>query len=174
MVLSNATIFDNLNDKQKEICISSDNYVLTACPGSGKTRTIVHRLAFLNEKYSESRKLNIAITFTNRAADEMENRLNDMGIESDSIWTGTIHQFCMQYIIRPYAMYSSRLKCGYHIIDEYKKDRYGKQIASDLQINVKQYENPFENKNIRDEYEQIKREKKKSILMIYFQSLINS
>ena len=133
---SKANILEGLNEKQKEICLSTDNYVLTACPGSGKTRTLVHRLAFLNEKYLESRKLNIAITFTNKAADEMENRLSDMGIESDSIWTGTIHQFCMQYIIRPYAMYSSRLKFGYHIIDEYKKNEYGKRIADELQIKI--------------------------------------
>lgn len=159
MDLSNATILEGLNDKQKEICLSTDNYVLTACPGSGKTRTLVHRLAFLHEKYPESRKLNIAITFTNRAADEMENRLNDMGIESDSIWTGTIHQFCMQYIIRPYAMYSARLKCGYHIIDEYKKNEYGKQIAEELHIKI-QYQKYYDNTQILRKYEQIKRENK--------------
>lgn len=159
MDLSNATALEGLNDKQKEICLSTDNYVLTACPGSGKTRTLVHRLAFLHEKYPESRKLNIAITFTNRAADEMENRLNDMGIESDSIWTGTIHQFCMQYIIRPYAMYSARLKCGYHIIDEYKKNEYGKQIAEALHIKI-QYQKYYDNTQILRKYEQIKRENK--------------
>ena len=159
MDLSNTSVLEGLNEKQKEICLSTDNYVLTACPGSGKTRTLVHRLAFLHEKYPESRKLNIAITFTNRAADEMENRLNDMGIESDSIWTGTIHQFCMQYIIRPYAMYSSRLKCGYHIIDEYKKNEYGKQIAEELHIKI-QYQKYFENAQILRKYEQIKRDNK--------------
>lgn len=159
MDLSNASVLEGLNDKQKEICLSTDNYILTACPGSGKTRTIVHRLAFLHGKYPESRKLNIAITFTNRAADEMENRLNDMGIESDSIWTGTIHQFCMQYIIRPYAMYSARLKCGYHIIDEYKKNEYGKEIAERLHIKI-QYSKYYENAQIIREYEQIKRENK--------------
>ena len=159
MDLSERRVLEGLNDKQKEICLSTANYVLTACPGSGKTRTIVHRLAYLHEKYPESRKLNIAITFTNRAADEMENRLNDMGIESDSIWTGTIHQFCMKYIIRPYAMYSSRLKRGYHIIDEYRKNEYGKQIAKELHIQI-QYQKYFDNIHILRKYEQIKRENK--------------
>lgn len=159
MNLFNANVLDGLNDKQKEICLSTDNYVLTACPGSGKTRTLVHRLAFLHEKYPGSRKLNIAITFTNRAADEMENRLNNMGIESDSIWTGTIHQFCLQYIIRPYAMYCTRLKCGYYIIDEYKKNEYGKQIADELHIKI-QYQKYFDNAQILRKYEQIKRENK--------------
>ena len=159
MDLSNSIFLEGLNEKQKEICLSTDNYVLTACPGSGKTRTLVHRLAFLHEKYPKSRKLNVAITFTNRAADEIENRLNEMGIESDSIWTGTIHQFCMQYIIRPYAMYSSRLKCGYHIIDEYKKNEYGKQIAGELHIQILN-QKYFENVRIVREYEQLKRENK--------------
>lgn len=159
MDLSDSTVLEGLNDKQKEICLSTDNIVLTACPGSGKTRTLVHRLAFLHEKYPGSRKLNIAITFTNKAADEMENRLNAMGIESASIWTGTIHQFCMQYIIRPYAMYSARLKCGYHIIDEFKKNDYGKQIAEELSIPIKN-QRYFDNGIILGQYEEIKRENK--------------
>ncbi len=157
MNLSKITALEGLNEKQKEICLSTDNYVLTACPGSGKTRTIVHRLAFLFEKYPESKKLNIAITYTNKAAEEMENRLDKMGIESDSIWIGTIHRFCMQYIIRPYAMYSLRLKYGYHVIDEYKKNEYGKQIAEKLHIQI-QYQRYYENTRILSEYEQIKRE----------------
>ena len=50
---------ENLNTKQREICISPKNYVLTACPGSGKTRLITYRLAYLQWKYSDSRKYNI-------------------------------------------------------------------------------------------------------------------
>lgn len=49
----------DLNDKQRSICTSADNFILTACPGSGKTRTITYRLAYLAEKYKESKKINI-------------------------------------------------------------------------------------------------------------------
>lgn len=62
-------------------------------------------------------------------AEEIINRLEDMNIDLSSIWAGTIHQFCMRYIIRPYAMYSKRLCKGYQIIDDYCKKKYGHEIA---------------------------------------------
>ena len=123
-----------LNDKQKEICLSDDNFILTACPGSGKTRTITYRIAYLAQKYITSNLLNIAITYTNRAADEIEARLLDLGIDTSNIWTGTIHSFCLQFIIRPYANYHASLSKGYRIIDEYIRDEYIKNIAKDLKI----------------------------------------
>ena len=112
----NPVFLDELNNKQREVCTSTKNYVLTACPGSGKTRLITYRLAYLQGKYNDSRKYNIAITYTNRAADEIDRRLDDMGIDMSNIWCGTIHQFCMHFIIRPYAMYSDYLRYGYKIL----------------------------------------------------------
>lgn len=140
-----------LSEQQKAVCLYDDNILLTACPGSGKTRTIVHRLAYYSLKYSTSRKLNIAITYTNRASDEMEKRLADMGIDANNVWTGTIHQFCMKYIIRPYSMYSDRLRFGYRVIDEYEQKEYGRQIAEELNIEVK-YDKYFENNQIVQAY----------------------
>lgn len=125
---------NDLNEKQKYVCVSEDNFILTACPGSGKTRTLTYRLAFLCKKFAGSRLLNIAITYTNRAAEEIEERLTGLNIETSSIWTGTIHSFCLNYIIRPYAMYHPRLKYGYRIIDEYIRDEYIKSIAKELGI----------------------------------------
>lgn len=125
---------EKLNDTQKEICLSNDNFILTACPGSGKTRTITYRLAYLAQKYEASNLLNIAITYTNRAADEIETRLLDLGIDTSNIWTGTIHSFCLQFIIRPYANYHPNLRKGYRIIDEYIRDEYIKHIAEELEI----------------------------------------
>lgn len=132
----------NLSEKQREICISEANYVLTACPGSGKTRLITYRLAYLQWKYPHSRKYNIAITYTNRAAEEIDNRLDDLGIDLSSVWCGTIHQFCMHFIIRPYSMYSEYLNKGYKIIDEYVSRSYCKEIAQELGINYG-YDDPM-------------------------------
>lgn len=143
---------EDLNETQKEVCINSYNYILTACPGSGKTRTITYRLAYLAKKYSNSKKLNIAITYTNRAADEIEDRLSCMGIDKKNVWTGTIHQFCMKYIIRPYAMYHEKLKKGYQIIDEFVKADYIKQIATDKGIEYKYVKDLYSNEEILDEY----------------------
>ncbi len=123
-----------LNDNQKGVCLSEDNFILTACPGSGKTRTITYRLAYLSQKYKASNLLNIAITYTNQAAEEIETRLLDLGIDTFNIWTGTIHSFCLQFIIRPYANYHLNLCKGYQIIDEYIRDEYINSIAAELNI----------------------------------------
>lgn len=152
-------ILQNLNIEQQMAVKEEKNAVLIACPGSGKTRTIVHRLAYLSLKYPTSRKLNIAITYTNRASDEMERRLDDLDIEHNNIWTGTIHQFCMEFIIRPYSMYSERLHLGYRIIDEYKKLEYGKKVADELAISIK-FNKYFENPDIVKRYKEIIRENK--------------
>lgn len=145
---------NDLNTKQKEVCQSPSNFILTACPGSGKTRTITYRLAYLQQKYPSSRKYNIAITYTNRAAEEIESRLDSLGIDTSSIWTGTIHQFCMHFIIRPYAMYSDRLSKGYRIIDEYISLEYGKSIAKQLGITCG-YDHPLSFPEIREKYDQL-------------------
>lgn len=142
----------DLNDKQRSICKSNDNFILTACPGSGKTRTITYRLAYLAEKYKESKKINIAITYTNRAANEIENRLIDMDIDMCNIWTGTIHQFCMEYIIRPYSMYHEQLTKGYRIIDEYVKDEYLKAIADELGMKKYYVKDLYKNQSVMKLY----------------------
>ena len=79
----------------------------------------------------------IAITYTNRAADEMLERLTDMGVDSENIWIGTIHAFCIEYILRPYSMYNKRLRKGYRIIDDYKKRTYIEEIADELDIELR-------------------------------------
>ena len=151
----NNSILEGLNKQQKAVCRSDNNIILTACPGSGKTRTITHRLAYIQEKYSPSRKLNIAITYTNRAADEISSRIEKMGVSCDTVWTGTIHQFCMHFIIRPYAMYSDRLSKGYHIIDEYISDKYLAEITNDMHITLDRNEKPRDNPLIDDEYQKL-------------------
>ena len=103
---------------------------------------------------------NIAITYTNRAAEEIMNRLTDMDVDLANIWTGTIHQFCMRFIIRPYAMYSNRLSKGYTIIDEFVKSEYGKRFAKELGINLNYYDNPFQYSDVVNKYEQTLTEKK--------------
>ena len=153
-------ILKELSPEQQAACTAPNNVLLTACPGSGKTRTLTHRLAYQVLQKSDSRKINIAITYTNRAAEEIINRLEDMNIDLSSIWAGTIHQFCMRYIIRPYAMYSKRLCKGYQIIDDYCKKKYGHETAERLGIRLRNFDDPFQYENIRTEYERLLKEKK--------------
>ena len=97
---------------------------------------MTYKLAYLLEKYSLSRKINIAITYTHRAAEEIKDRLEELDINYDNVWVGTIHQFCLEFIIRPYTMYHDRLKKGYHIIDDYVKEKYIREIADELGIDI--------------------------------------
>ena len=146
-------ILKGLSIEQKTACTTIGNVLLTSCPGSGKTRTLTHRLAYQAMQKPTSKRWNIAITFTNRAADEIATRLDNMGIDLSNIWTGTIHQFCMRFIIRPYAMYSCRLSKGYTIIDEYTQKEYTNNIAKKLGIHLNSSDNPFQYPAILVEYE---------------------
>ena len=67
---------EQLSGEQIEICKSEDNLLVKACPGSGKTRTITYKLAYRIEKHPENVKKLVAITYTNRAADEIIQRIN--------------------------------------------------------------------------------------------------
>jgi superfamily I DNA/RNA helicase len=145
-------LLKELTAEQEAVCTTENNIYLTACPGSGKTLVLTRRLAYLSASNPASRKWNIAITYTNRAADEITNRLDSLGIDQSNIWTGTIHQFCMQFIIRPYAMYSARLSKGYTIIDEYIQREYGKEIAKELGITLNLYDNPLDRPEIKEKY----------------------
>lgn len=65
-----------------------------------------------------------------------------MGIDLSSVWTGTIHQFCMHFIIRPYSLYSERLRKGYTIIDEYVTEQRYREATSIVGKKYNQYESP--------------------------------
>ncbi len=127
-------MLDLLSPEQRSACVYMENMLLTACPGSGKTRTVSYKLAFLANHFQDSRRLHIAITYTNRAADEIMSRLDALDVSADNIWVGTIHQFCMEFIIRPYSMYSDRLRRGYNIIDEYVQHEYKRELKVSLGI----------------------------------------
>ena len=143
---------NELNTQQRQVCIDEGNILLKACPGSGKTRTLTYKLAYLVEKYIASQKLNIAITYTNRAADEIKERLERIEISENKVWVGTIHQFCLEFIIRPYTMYHKRLRKGYHIIDEYVTKQYIEEIIEELGIDIG-YSKPFEYPEILEKYQ---------------------
>ena len=150
----------NLNDAQKKACLEEKNVLLRACPGSGKTRTLTQKLAYLTIKNLKSYKKNIAITYTNRAAEEIKSRVSQLNIDTDKIWTGTIHQFCLEYIIRPYSMYSNLTKKGYDIIDEYTQKKYIKETCEKLQIPFNNNENMLENGKVYCEYKKLLKDRK--------------
>ena len=110
---------DKLSDEQGKAVEQQGNVILTACPGSGKTRVIIHKLAHEVVKIPEnSKKKIVALTFTVRASEEIFRRLNAMGISNNRIWSGTLHAFCLEWILKPYSSYLPELKNGYSIADE--------------------------------------------------------
>ncbi|MFC0344887.1 UvrD-helicase domain-containing protein [Epilithonimonas hispanica] len=112
-------ILDGLNKEQKDAVVQNGNVLLTACPGSGKTRVIIRKLAHELSQLDEGNKKRIAaVTFTVRASEEIFRRLNAMGIKDSRIWSGTLHAFCLEWIIKPYSCYLPELQNGFSIADE--------------------------------------------------------
>lgn len=111
--------FNELNDEQKQAVKQEGNVLLTACPGSGKTRVIIHKLAYVASHFDETCKKKVAaVTFTVRAAEEIFRRVNALGINCDNVWSGTLHAFCLEWILKPYSCYVPALKNGFSIADE--------------------------------------------------------
>src|SRR5579884_4336119 len=91
-----------LNDVQREAVEHTDGPVLIfAGAGSGKTRVLTHRIAYLLEKKKIFPDRILAVTFTNRAAGELKSRLERMvGEAAGDLWTGTFHSVCVRMLRR--------------------------------------------------------------------------
>ena len=93
-------LLESLNDRQREAVLAGDGPVLVvAGPGTGKTKTLTVRLAYLlAERHVVPRAL-LAVTFTTRAAREMRERLERfVGSQADGVFLGTFHSFCFQLL----------------------------------------------------------------------------
>lgn len=111
-----------LNKQQIEAVTENGNVLLTACPGSGKTRALIYKIAYELERLNNSKKSIVAVTFTNRAVDEIKKRIRYHNTDDSSLWAGTIHSFCLEWILRPYMCYLDELKNGFSISDEYNSE----------------------------------------------------
>ena len=96
------SIYDTLNNKQKEAVLHTEGPLLIlAGAGSGKTRVLTHRIAYLIEECGVNPWNILAITFTNKAAGEMRERVdNIVGFGSDSVWVSTFHSTCVRILRR--------------------------------------------------------------------------
>ena len=96
------SIYDTLNDKQREAVLHTEGPLLIlAGAGSGKTRVLTHRIAYLIEECGINPWNILAITFTNKAAGEMRERVDKIvGFGSDSVWVSTFHSTCVRILRR--------------------------------------------------------------------------
>lgn len=96
------SIYDTLNPMQKEAVLQTEGPLLIlAGAGSGKTRVLTHRVAYLIEEKQVNPWNILAITFTNKAAGEMRERVDQLvGFGAESIWVSTFHSTCVRILRR--------------------------------------------------------------------------
>ncbi|MCW8331100.1 DNA helicase II [Photobacterium sp. SDRW27] len=110
-------LLDGLNDKQREaVAAPLGNHLVLAGAGSGKTRVLVHRIAWLMQIEQASPYSIMSVTFTNKAAAEMRGRINElMQGSSAGMWNGTFHGLCHRMLRAHYL--DARLPDDFNILD---------------------------------------------------------
>ncbi len=133
------SIYDTLNDKQREAVLHTEGPLLIlAGAGSGKTRVLTHRIAYLIEEKGINPWNILAITFTNKAAGEMRERVDRLvGFGSESIWVSTFHSTCVRILRR----FIDRLGYGtnFTIYDADDQKTLMKDVCKLLQLDTKIY-----------------------------------
>ena len=133
------SIYDTLNAEQREAVFHTEGPLLIlAGAGSGKTRVLTHRIAYLIEEKGINPWNILAITFTNKAAGEMRERVDDIvGFGSESIWVSTFHSTCVRILRR----HIDRLghDNNFTIYDSDDQKTLMKDVCKLLQIDTKTY-----------------------------------
>ena len=132
-------IYDTLNDNQKEAVFHTEGPLLIlAGAGSGKTRVLTHRIAYLIDEKGVNPWNILAITFTNKAAGEMRDRVDRLvGFGSESIWVSTFHSTCVRILRR----YIDRIgyTSNFTIYDTDDQKTLMKDVCKQLQLDPKRY-----------------------------------
>lgn len=133
------TNIQQLNEKQREAVLTTEGPLLiSAGAGSGKTRVLTHRIAYLIEQKNVNPWNILAITFTNKAANEMKERVQALvGPEADAIWVSTFHSMCAR-ILRREAEAAGYEK-NFTIIDQSEQQTLMKQVLKELNLDSNQF-----------------------------------
>lgn len=126
---------EDLNDEQQAAITAEGNVFLVACPGSGKTRTLTYKIAYELSRLTSNKQFVVAITYTHRAADEIHERIERLGVDTKQLWIGTIHSFCLEWILKPYFIYEPEIQNGFRVVDPHERET----ILTDL---CSSYKNP--------------------------------
>ena len=133
------SIYDTLNDRQQEAVFHTEGPLLIlAGAGSGKTRVLTHRIAWLIDQIGVNPCNILAITFTKKPAGEMRERVDQIvGFGSESIWVSTFHSMCVRILRR----YIDRLgyDTNFTIYDADDQKTLIKDVCKYLQIDTKMF-----------------------------------
>jgi DNA helicase-2/ATP-dependent DNA helicase PcrA len=132
-------LLEELNDAQREAVTAEDGHILVlAGAGSGKTRVLVHRIAWLIQVHHVSPMSLLAVTFTNKAAGEMRGRVGQMlGMRPDGLWIGTFHGICHR-ILRMHAA-EAGLPDTFQILDSEDQYRLVRRVIRDMELDEGQF-----------------------------------
>ena len=133
------SIYDTLNEPQREAVYYTEGPLLIlAGAGSGKTRVLTHRIAYLIEEKGMNPWNILAITFTNKAAGEMRERVDRLvGFGSESIWVSTFHSMCVRILRRHISLLG--YDTNFTIYDADDQKTLMKDVCKLLQIDTKIY-----------------------------------
>ncbi len=133
------TILTGLNEQQREAVTTTEGPVLiVAGPGSGKTRVLTHRIAYLLAVRHVDPHQILAMTFTNKAAKEMRDRLDRIvGPQMNGLTVGTFHSFCARVLRRDGERVG--IAQDFTIYDDADQINIIKQALRDLNLDPKQY-----------------------------------
>lgn len=133
-------ILENLNDSQKEaVSAPLSNMLVIAGAGTGKTRVLVSRIAYLIKHYMIEPRNILAVTFTNKAAGEMRERIGLFVGEflQRQLWASTFHSICLR-LLRAYAKQAG-LEPNFTVLDTDSQTTLTKRIMKELNIDVKEF-----------------------------------
>lgn len=134
-----ASLLKELNERQLEAVTSPlGHFLVLAGAGSGKTKVLVSRIAWLIEHCQISPHAIMAVTFTNKAAGEMKSRLNQMlSHPALGLWVGTFHGLCHKLLRRHYR--EANLPEQFHILDTEDQVRLIKKVMSAMNLDLEQW-----------------------------------
>src|SRR5262245_34405014 len=137
--MSESSLLDTLNDAQRAAVSAPIGPILVlAGAGSGKTRVLTHRAAWLIVEQGVSPQGLMAATFTNKAAAEMRGRIETLlGLPADPLWIGTFHGLSHRMLRRHWR--EARLPQSFQILDEEDQQRLVRKIIREQELDEERW-----------------------------------
>jgi len=132
-------ILDPLNEAQRQaVCAPAGNVLVLAGAGSGKTRVLVHRIAWLLAAEGVSPYGILAVTFTNKAAGEMRGRIEQLlSIPASGLWVGTFHGIAHRLLRAHWK--EANLPQGFQIMDSEDQQRAIRRLIREMGLDETQW-----------------------------------